>query len=59
MNLVSVAVEEIDGRAQVVLTVEEVDSGLGMETIFPTATNVLRLAESLVAAADQAFPEDD
>jgi hypothetical protein len=36
MNRVSVAVEDIDGRAQVVLTVEDVDSGASMQTIFPT-----------------------
>jgi hypothetical protein len=52
MNRITVNVEEVGGRAQVVLTVEDVDSGLRMQSVFPTTTNVRRLARSLDSAAD-------
>jgi hypothetical protein len=59
MNSVRVEVEEIEGRAQVVLIVEDVDSGLRTESIFPTTANVHRLADSLNAAAAEIEDGDE
>ncbi len=43
MNRVSVETGEVEGRDVIVLVVEDVDSGLRMDTILPNSTEVARL----------------
>lgn len=50
MNRVSVETGEVQGRDVIVLVVEDVESGLRMDTILPNSTEVARLVESLNAA---------
>ena len=43
MNRVSVETGEVEGRDVIVLVVEDVGSGLRMDTILPNSTEVARL----------------